>query len=241
MTVSIERRRQLRDFARPIKLRFLSYRLLNQSLTHSSYAYEQRMNGEACEDNERLEFLGDAVLSLVVSRYLVREHPELSVGDCSKIKAEVVSSKALQMLAEEMEVEKYMLLGKSASHSTSKRHMGSILADALEGIIGAVYLATGLWNIGRFILRHFTPMIEEAVQSAGEKDFKSLLQERVQRSYKTIPAYRLQRQSGPEHDKVFETRVFIGQKEYAQGAGHSKKEAEQEAAQRTLEMLSSQA
>ncbi len=235
--IPASRRRQLRDFARPIKLRFLSYRLLDQALTHSSYAYEKRMEGKDIEDNEKLEFLGDAVLSLVVSRYLLREQTHLSVGDCSKIKAEVVSSKALLSLAAVMKIENVMLLGRSAARGTSKRHIGSMLADAFEAVIGSTYLATGMWNTGRFILRHFTPMMEEAVQRVGEKDYKSMLQERVQHSYKIVPAYRLLRQSGPEHDKLFETRVLIGGKSYAEGRGHSKKESEQEAARKTLEML----
>lgn len=195
------------------------------ALTHRSYAYE---NG-GLPTNERLEFLGDAVLGLVVTRTLYDAHPEVTEGQLAKMRAAVVNARALAGVARDLGVGAALLLGRG-EESTGGRDKSSILADTLEAIIGAVYLEFGLEVAEKVIHDHFDPLIEQAADLGAGLDWKTSLQELAAELGIGIPEY-LVDDSGPDHAKRFEARVRIGAATYPVGFGGSKKEAEQQAAE----------
>ena len=208
--------------------------LLCQALQHSSYVNEKREL--ALEDNERLEFLGDAVLDLVITRILMDHFPQTREGDLSRMRATIVNESQLADVAQKLNLGQHLLLGKgeALSHGEEK---SSILADALEAVFAAVYLDGGHEAACGVIERHFLEMISHIGERLGEEDFKSPLQELVQVRFKTIPDYKVIGESGPDHDKTFEVRLSIGDALTTQGVGKSKKAAEQAAAKVALEKL----
>ena len=195
------------------------------ALTHRSFAYE---NG-GIPTNERLEFLGDAVLGLVVTRTLYDSHPDVPEGQLAKMRAAVVNARALAGVARELGVGDALLLGRG-EESTGGRDKSSILADTLEAIIGAVYLEFGLDVAAKVIHDHFDPLIEQAADLGAGLDWKTSLQELAAELGAGIPEY-LVDESGPDHAKRFQARVRIGGTVYPAGFGGSKKEAEQQAAE----------
>jgi len=194
-------------------------------LTHSSYANEL---GEI-EDNERLEFLGDAVLDLALADFLYRRFPKRDEGELSKIRAVVVSRPVLAQAARRLELESHLLLGKG-EELAGGRERPSILAAALEALFGAVFLSHG-YEQARALAERLLGQEAERYAAARSPDYKSLLQELGQRRYGALPAYDLVQSEGPEHDKVFTVSVELGGSK-AVGRGRSKKEAEQAAAKR---------
>jgi len=211
--------------------RFQDPALLALALTHESYSNE-RNNGR--ESNERLEFLGDSVLGLVVCRYLYERHRHLSEGRLAQVKATLVSTTSLARQARALNLESYLRLGRGErlSHGGARKN---ILADTLEAVIGALYLDGGMDAARRFVLSLLQGPMDRL--EGLQKDFKSLLQEQTQRLHKALPGYRILTEEGPPHERLFLVEVsFLGEA-LGQGVGRTKREAGQSAADRALEIL----
>lgn len=221
-----ERRRELKLFEKTTGIRFRREELLNLAFSHRSFAHENPGN---IGNNERLEFLGDSVLGLVVSEYLFTAFPGKSEGDLAKIKSFVVSEDSLAGIARILKVDNFILIGKGEEFSGG-RSKKAILADCLEAIIGAYFLDSGFKKCRAFILKFIVPEITKVLENKHRQDFKTLLQEYVQKTFKTYPRYLLVQKSGPDHDKTFWMEVHIRDKVYGPGQGKNKKEAEQNAA-----------
>jgi len=205
--------------------RFTNGDALKEALTHKSHAFE---NGTK-KHNERLEFLGDSVLAVVVAHHLFEMYPDEDEGHLSKLKASLVSRATLARWAADIELGRYMLLG-SGEESTGGRERPSILSNALEAVIGAVYLDGGFEEARKLLHRLFLDQRDKVV----ETDYKSGLQEIVQKQHKIPPSYILLETEGPDHDKTFTVKVMLGSKRLGVGSGKTKKEAEQAAAQDAL-------
>jgi ribonuclease-3 len=206
--------------------------LLLEALTHKSYGNEHKV----ASHNERLEFLGDAVLDLAVSQRLMERFPRASEGELSKLRALLVSEEALARVGRRVGLGELLLLGRG-EELTGGREKSSVLADALEAVLGAVYLANGLPAAQAVVDATFEEAFREVEEKRAGEDFKSRLQEYGQLHHRQAPRYRVVSESGPDHDKRFEVEVAIGDTVRARGAGRSKKEAEQAAAQKTLALL----
>jgi ribonuclease-3 len=205
--------------------------LLRQAITHRSYAYE---NG-GLPTNERLEFLGDSVLGIVVTERLYRDFPEEPEGQLAKLRAAVVNSQALADVARELDLGGFLLLGKG-EESTGGQDKSSILADAMEAVIGAMYLSTDLETTRAFIERVFGPLIATSANLGAGLDWKTSLQERAAETESGVPEYRVT-DTGPDHAKEFTAEVLVGGQVLGIGHGRSKKFAEQEAAAQAYEAL----
>jgi len=207
-----------------IGYRFKNKNLLRQALTHSSYANEKHMS--KLSDNERLEFLGDAVLEIVSSEFLFQNYPKMPEGDLTKLRASIVCEPTLALCTKEMDLGKYLFLGKGED-MTGGRKRKSILSDALEALIGSIYLDGGFASAKEFILRFILTDIEHKQLFY---DSKTILQEIVQAEFKEELSYRIIAETGPDHDKLFEVEALIGEQVIGTGEGRTKKSAEQEAA-----------
>jgi len=223
--------KDLNNFQEKIGIRWKNIRLLDQALTHSSYAKSSIQ--PAC-DNERIEFLGDAVLELVISDYLFRKFSYLDEGGLSRMRSAVVSEESLANHARKMGLGDYILVGKDQEQI---RLQDAILADAYEAVIGALYLDQGLKAAKKFILNFF---IKEENLLSKAKDFKSLLQEYSQSVYKKLPRYKLVQEEGPDHKKMFKVKVEINGKTLGEGWGPSKKKAEKIAAKKAWEKINTE-
>jgi ribonuclease III len=211
---------------------FVDQRRLESALTHKSYLNENPRWGRP--DNERLEFLGDAVLDLVVGHLLMEADPERSEGELSKTRATIVSEQGLAEVAGELGLGEWLFLGRGEEQSGGRRK-ASVLADACEALVAAIYLDGGYGAAFEVVRRLFGPRVL-AVRDGGALDFKTRLQERTARQ--RVPVrYLVVNEKGPDHDKTFEIAVHIDSKEYARGVGKSKKEAEQRAAELALRAL----
>ncbi|MQA93772.1 MAG: ribonuclease III [Streptosporangiales bacterium] len=199
--------------------------LLERALTHRSYAYE---NG-GLPTNERLEFLGDSVLGLVVTDTLFRGHPDLPEGQLAKLRAAVVNMRALAGVARSLGLGTYIRLGRG-EEGTGGRDKASILADTLEALIGAVYLDLGLGQASELVHRLFDPLIRRASGLGAGLDWKTSLQELTAAEMLGVPEYQVE-ESGPDHQKTFRAQVKVAGEVYGAGEGRSKKEAEQQAAE----------
>ncbi len=218
-----------------IGYRFKDRGLLEHALTHKSKAHEDPSGGVT--DNESLEFLGDAVLGLVVADTLFRSFPTYNEGQKSKIKANLVSTTSLAELAEQIGLGDHMILGRG-EEKTGGRRKQALLADTCEALIAAIYLDGGLEPARNFLMRELAGGIEDARRlDYFGRDHKSRLQERLQASGRPLPSYRVSGEVGPDHRKMFHVEVFVGDEMFAQGSGRTKKEAEQEAAMRGLEAI----
>lgn len=214
---------------------FNDINFLNWALTHSSYANEYKK--QKIVYNERLEFLGDSILGLIVSDYIYKEYPKYPEGDLTKLRATVVCEPSLSFLATNLDLGKYLLLGKG-EEATGGRSRVSILADAFEALIGAIYLDGDMESAKPFVLHHLKPVIEDAV--SGRElfiDYKTQLQETMQKSNKGNILYKVIKEEGPDHNKVFHTEVCAKEKIIGLGVGKSKKDAEQNAAKSALERM----
>lgn len=224
---------QFKDFQKAIGISFANVKLLKQAFTHSSYVNEHRKR--IFEDNERLEFLGDAVLELTVSQFLYKKYPTMSEGEMTKLRAAIVCEPSLVSFANELEFGKLILLGKG-EEMTGGRERPALLADVFEAFIGALYLDQGLETVITFLQTIVFPKINAGAFS-HVMDFKSQLQELIQRDGTGVIEYRVLQEKGPAHNKEFVSKVTLNGKELGIGTGKSKKEAEQHAAQMALEVL----
>ncbi|MBB2183025.1 ribonuclease III [Lachnospiraceae bacterium MD1] len=206
--------------------------LLVHALSHSSYANEMRLSKD--KNNERLEFLGDAVLELVTSEYVYKEYPDLSEGDLTKLRASIVCEQTLSACARDFHLGEYLLLGKGEANSGG-RDRDSILSDAFEAVIGAIYLDGGFTNAKEFITQF---ILEDVKNKDLFFDSKTILQEIIQNeNNKQKLRYNLISETGPDHNKIFTIAVCIGNEEIGRGSGRTKKAAEQEAANQAIQKL----
>ena len=224
----------LKKLQEKLSYRFKNIKLFNQALTHKSYANEK--NNELFPDNERLEFLGDAVLDLIISDLIMEKFPFYSEGELSKLRAAIVNEQALSSVASSLEIGHYILLGKGEELS-SGRNKNSILSSTYEAVVAAIYLDGGFKKVSKTITRHFAEILLKAEEENFFQDFKSKLQEYSQNLFKVTPKYILIKESGPAHNKLFEINTLIDSQIFGSGRGKSKKEAEQKAAKETLKKL----
>jgi ribonuclease-3 len=225
---------ELEELERCLDYHFKDPALLQQAITHKSYLNEVRERFQ--KDNERFEFLGDAVLDLVISQDLLLNYPDTPEGELSKMKARIVSETALAKVARRLEIGRYLLLGRG-EEITQGRTKPSLLANALEAILAAIYLDGGLDSACHVIQKIFKSEFEELLKTEAFTDYKTELQELCQRDYEILPTYTVLTESGPDHQKTFEVQISIKGDVYGRGIGRSKKEAEQEAAREALEKL----
>jgi ribonuclease-3 len=220
-----------------IDYRFRDRGLLEHALTHKSRAAEDASGGVV--DNESLEFLGDAVLGLVVAHALFDQYPEYTEGQKSKIKAQVVSTQSLARHAEQLRLGEHLILGRG-EEKTGGRFKQALLADAYEALIAAIYLDGGLEAAAHFLRRELKDALDQgAAQNFVGQDFKSALQERLQALGRPLPEYRVSGEAGPDHRKVFSVEVVVDGEVLGSASGKAKKEAEQEAARLALAQLQS--
>jgi ribonuclease-3 len=217
--------------------RFKALALIEEALTHSSLVNEQKTASP--QHNERLEFLGDAVLSLVMSEYLASALPQSSEGALSKLKAKLVSEASLAQVARRLNLGEYLKLGRGEDRSKG-REKDSLLADALEAVLAAVHLDGG-FDASRTVTRHIfaeeLTNIAAQQEEPGAGDYKTQYQEWCQKRYDTLPRYATIRETGPDHQKLFEVELSIQGEVVGVGSGRSKKEAEQQAAKQALQQL----
>ena len=211
---------------------FQNSTLLENALTHSSYANENR--GRSLGSNERLEFLGDSVLGMVVADYLYRTHPDLPEGDLTRTRAALVCEGSLVEVARALDLGEYLKLGRGED-AGGGRHRPSIQADAVEAVLAAVYLDGGIGSARKIIQRF---ILDREAEKGASRDYKTALQELVQRESGQVLEYRLTGSSGPDHAKIFSVEVDLNGAKVGAGEGHSKKEAEQNAARAAIEHLS---
>ncbi len=207
---------------------FKNKALLKTAFTHTSYAYENKV-----ESNEKLEYLGDAILEFVTSKYLYENYSNLSEGEMTKVRAAVVCEDSLYNIAQKYNFSDFLYLGKSEKASTNKRK--AILADSVEAVIATIYLDTGLEMAEKFILSNLKYAIEVASKNVGMKDYKTVLQEKLQIHGEVHIKYNVISEKGPDHNKTFTVEVALEGKRLATGSGTSKKAAEMEAAKHALE------
>ena len=234
MDFSETRMEQLDSLQDRIKFKFSDIKLLNKALTHRSYANE---NSEPIKHNERLEFLGDSVLDILVSDYLVNQYSEFAEGTLSKIRAAVVNETCLARLAKNIKLGNYLLLGRGEDLSGG-REKASILADTFEALAGAVYCDGKFDAASNIFLPLLIEEIKKTAKSWSFRDFKSDLQEYTQNKLVCIPSYKVVREIGPDHAKKFEVVVIIKNEVEGKGFGRSKKEAEQAAAKMAMKNYS---
>ncbi len=216
----------MKNLEKLIKFSFKNQRLFREALTHKSYAIEANKK----KFNERLEFLGDSVLSLSVSSYLFKKYPKIDEGELSRLRSAIVSGESLTVWARDIKLGDYLFLSRGED-VTGGRSRGSTLADALEALIGAIYLDSGYAAAEKFVLNRLKR------RKFLRLDYKSQLQEIIQKKYKIPPRYSLVNETGPDHNKTFQIEVWVGEKSFGCGAGKTKKQAEQLAAGAALEKL----
>ncbi len=225
---------QQKAFEEKIQYTFKDANILNLALRHTSYVNETKK--ELYESNERLEFLGDAVLDMVVSEYMYREFPKMLEGGLTKLRAAVVCESSLAQIAHKINLGDYLLLGKG-EETTGGRSRDSILADAFEAVVGAITMDGGVDNAKNFIMRYMVDAIQTTKDTFLDLDCKTHLQELIQKTSKVPLQYAIVAEKGPDHNKVFVAEVSHGDKLLGSGEGKSKKEAEQFAAHNALAVL----
>ncbi len=216
--------RRIYQLEEKIGYRFNNRELLKRALMHTSYSNEHRMG--KLDNNERLEFLGDAVLEVISSDFLYHEYPDYPEGKLTRLRASVVCEPTLALCSREIELGSYLLLGKGED-ATGGRNRDSIVSDAMEAVIGAIYLDGGFEPARAFVMRFILNDIETKHLFY---DSKTILQEMIQSEHKDQLVYELLKEEGPDHDKQFTTRVMLGSTELGRGKGRTKKASEQEAA-----------
>ncbi|MEH6946317.1 ribonuclease III [Bacillus sp. JJ634] len=230
LSVKEQKFKQLQD---RLGIQFSQVKLLKQAFTHSSYVNEHRR--KLYEDNERLEFLGDAVLELTVSKYLFEKYPMMSEGELTKLRAAIVCEPSLVTFANQLGFGEFVLLGKG-EEMTGGRERPAMLADVFESFIGALYLDRGLEPVVEFLRKVVFPKIDEGAFS-HVMDYKSQLQELIQRDSSGTIQYKILQEKGPAHNREFVSIVLLNGEKLGSGSGKSKKEAEQHAAERALNVL----
>lgn len=213
--------------------KFNNQKLLDHAFTHRSYLNEAK---EQLESNERLEFLGDSILSFIISNYLFRTYPEFDEGILTNLRSLVVNTKSLAKTARALDFGKYLYLSRGEEESMGRENE-SILANTFEAFIGALYMDQGIEAVEKFLHNVLIPSIQEYVEKRVFKDPKSLLQEYVQARKQNSPVYKVLHEEGPAHAKQFTIGVFIGNEKAGEGSGKSKQQAEEKAAEQALEKL----
>lgn len=221
----------LKELERVINYSFRDPSLLKRAMTHTSYANEHRK--QHMKHNERLEFLGDAVLELASSEYLYRKYPDKSEGELTKMRASIVCEPTLALCAQDWNMGKYLLLGKGEENNGGRKR-ASIISDAVEALIGAIYLDSGFTNAKEFVFHY---ILKDVENKKLFYDSKTILQEIVQGQNLGEVKYELLREEGPDHDKSFFVAVKVADKHIAEGCGHTKKAAEQQAAYKAIHIL----
>ena len=226
-SISTARKKRLQQFEKQAGLKFRRYTLLNQALSHRSFGNE---HNSSSANNERLEFLGDAVLGLVVTEYLYHLLPEEDEGRLAKIKAFVVSEESLAGIASLLSIDNFILIGKGEERSGG-RSKKAIVADAMEAVIAACFLDAGFKRAKDFVLKYWIPEINKVLEDKHRKDYKTLLQEHLQKVHRIYPKYQLIKKTGPDHARIFWMQVLVQDKTFGPCKGRSKKEAEKQAAE----------
>ena len=235
MVLTLTRVDQLKDFQQAFHIEFKNIELLDQALTHCSYA----RTAKNLQDNERLEFLGDAVLKLVVSAYLFERFPGQDEGSLTKIRAVLVSDSMLADIGASYSLGTYLRMSRNEENNGGAKRRSNI-ANIMEALFAAYFLDSGLAKAREFILRLYQPIFAEEIELTDYQDYKSVLQEKIQSLGWKLPEYHVIQEAGPEHNKTFTTQVRVGKglKKYRNlGQGHTKKESEQRAAQNLLKLL----
>lgn len=222
---------EIEKIEKEIGYAFTKKELLKKALTHTSYAYEKKI-----ESNEKLEFLGDSILEFLSSKYLYKNFPDLKEGEMTKVRATVVCEKSLYKIAKKHNFSDFLYLGKS-EQVTGGKNRPAILADSVEAIIAAIFLDGGLKEAEKFIIENLREEIEIATKHVGDKDYKTVLQEKLQEHGDVKIEYEITKEEGPDHDKSFEAQVSLNGRVLAKGKGKSKKEAHMEAAKKALENM----
>ena len=222
---------ELENFENKIGYRFNNKELIKTALTHTSFAYENNI-----KSNEKLEFLGDSILEFVSSEYLYNNYEKLNEGEMTKVRATVVCEKSLYKIAMLHNFSDFLYLGKSElANSISKRE--AILADSVEAVIAAIYLDGGIEEVKRFIIENLKEEIEIATKNVGVKDYKTVLQEKLQKNGTVHIECNIINEEGPDHSKIFTAEVKCDNNKLAEGKGTSKKSAEMEAAKKALDNI----
>jgi len=219
-------------FEKSIGVTFKNRDLLTQAFIHRSFLNENPRTG--LDHNERLEFLGDAVLELAVTDFLYREYPESPEGELTSFRAALVNANTIAEVAQEINMNDYLFLSRGEAKDTGKARL-YIMANAFEALIGAIYLDQGYEPTEKFIERFLYARAGDVVKKKLWRDSKSLVQEKAQEHVGVTPSYKVTHESGPDHDKHFTIGIFFGGEKIAEGKGHSKQEAEQDAARAALE------
>ncbi len=223
---------ELLKFEKEIKVKFKQLDLLHNCLVHSSYT---KYNSLPSQSNERLEFIGDSVISMIISEYLYKKYPHYNEGILSSIKSDVVSRKVMYDIGIEIGIDKYILTFPPLN-KFDERGKRTIISNCLESLIGAVFISNGLEEAKKLTLRLFLPIIEKRIKD-GTSDYKSILQTVSLNLFNTYPKYSIISEVGPNHNKEFTVKVSLKDKDIAQGKGFSKREAEQSAAKNALTVL----
>ena len=218
----------LSNLEKEIGYEFKNKELLKNALTHTSYAYEHEI-----ESNEKLEFLGDSILEFVSSNYLYHNYPKLKEGEMTKVRAAVVCEDSLYKIATKHNFSDFLYLGKSEIINNGK-YSKAILADSVEAVIAAMYLDSDINQVEKFIIKNLKESIEVASKNVGNKDYKTVLQEKLQVHGNVDIRYYIIREEGPDHNKTFESKVECNGKELGRGIGKSKKASEMMAAKNAL-------
>lgn len=228
-------KKSIETLAKHIGVDFDDIELLRMAVTHRSYLNENR--GSGMEHNERLEFLGDAVLELVVTSFLFRKYPQKAEGELTAFRSALVNAVSLEKAARSMDLDEYMLMSKGEAKDTG-RARSIILANAVEAVIGAIYMDKGYDAAANFISDRILKVvdIEDIIAKKSWLDAKSRFQERAQEKVGITPSYKTLKETGPDHNKIFTLGVFLGDVQVATGSGASKQEAEQKAAEKALEI-----
>lgn len=222
---------ELQKLEHEIKYEFKNKDLLKNALTHTSYAYENNV-----ESNEKLEYLGDSILEFISSKYLFNKYKNLNEGEMTKVRATVVCEDSLYKIAIKHNFSDFLYLGKSERMNNG--HLSkAILADSVEAVIAAMYLDSSIDTVETFIIENLKDAIEVASKNVGNKDYKTVLQEKLQVNGNVKIKYRILKEIGPDHDKTFESAVEVNGKELGKGIGKSKKLSEMEAAKNALEKI----
>lgn len=218
----------MEKFEENIGYKFKNQELLKKALTHTSYAYEKGV-----ASNEKLEFLGDSILEFISSKYLYANYPKLNEGEMTKVRATVVCESSLFKVAMKHNFSDFLYLGKSEIVNGGRKRP-AILADSVEAVIAAIYLDSNIENAEKFIIENLKEEIKIASKNVGIKDYKTVLQEKLQEHGSVMIEYKIINEQGPDHNKIFTAEVICNGKVLAQGKGTSKKQAEMEAAKKAL-------
>lgn len=223
----------IKNLQKNLKISFKNRELLEKALTHRSFLNENR---KAIESNERLEYLGDAVLELITSQFLYKKFPKKPEGKLTSLRSKIVQTKTLAHVANQLKLGKFLKMSRGEAISGGTKNL-SLLADTLEAIIGAIYLDQKLDITRKFVQSNLLDNFEEIIRNAYVQDYKSLLQEKVQAQNEPSPIYKIIKIVGPDHDRIFTAAVNFFGKIQGKGTGKSKQDAEQEAAKKALEKL----